>query len=166
MKEIFQLAINLEKEALSSYLRFGHQIEDLKGKNLFIRLAMDEFEHIEILERELEYFEKEKKIKDVEIPLTEIEKTVINLKPLLPKEKKVSDLNELNILQMALSLESKSIDFYQKQEKESSDEIAKKIWQRLKEIEEGHYKLIQAEIDSLTKTGFWFDFREFTLEEY
>lgn len=166
MNEIFRLAISLEKEALISYLRFGQEIKDLNGKNLFIRLAMDEFEHIEILEKEQEYFEKEKRFEELEIPQTEIEKSVTHLKPLLPKEKKVSDLNELNILQMALELEEKAIEFYQNQEKESKDKSAKKIWQRLKEIEEGHYKLIQAEIDSLTKTGFWFDFREFSLEEY
>ncbi|MCX7836388.1 MAG: ferritin family protein [candidate division WOR-3 bacterium] len=166
MNEIFQLAINLEKEALISYLRFAQQIAELAGKNLFIRLAMDEFEHIEILEKEQKYFEKEKSFKDVEIPKTEIEKTLPYLKPSLPKKRKVSDLNELNILQMALELEKKAIEFYQNQVKESQDEIIKKIWQRLKEIEEGHYKLIQAEIDSLTKTGFWFDFREFSLEEY
>ncbi len=164
MNEIFKLAIDLEKEALLSYLRFGHQIKDLRGKDLFIRLAMDEFEHIEILEKESQYFEKEKGFKELEIPLTEIEKIVDNLKPLLPKEKKISDLKELNILQMALTLEKKSIDFYQNQEKASKEEVSKKIWKRLKEVEEGHYRLIQAEIDYLTKTGFWFDFREFSLE--
>lgn len=164
MIEIFQLAINLEKEALISYLRFAQQIAELTGKNLFIRLAMDEFEHIEILEKEKNHFEKEKRFKELEIPQTEIEKYIANLKPFLPKKREVSDLNELNILQMALDLEKRSIDFYQNQEKGSKEEVAKKIWQRLKEIEEGHYKLIQAEIDSLTKTGFWFDFREFSLE--
>lgn len=164
MNEIFRLAINLEKEALISYLRFGQQIKDLTGKDLFIRLAMDEFEHIEILERELKYFEKEKGFEELEIPLTEIEKIVNHLKPSLPKEKKISDLKELNILQIALSLEKKSIDFYQNQEKLSKEDVSKKIWKRLKEIEESHYQLIQAEIDYLTKMGFWFDFREFSLE--
>jgi hypothetical protein len=34
----------------------------------------------------------------------------------------------------------------------------------LEEMEISHYNLIQAEIDSINKTGFWFSVREFTLE--
>jgi rubrerythrin len=70
----------------------------------------------------------------------------------------------LSALQVALNLEKRAIDFYGEQEKKSKDEIAQKMWKRLREIEESHYQLIQAEIDTLTKTGFWFDFREFSLE--
>ncbi len=164
MRNIFSLAIELEKEGLITYLRFGYQIENIAAKNLFIRLAMDEFEHMKILEEELAHFKKEAKLKKIKLPKTEIEKTTANLKPVLPQEKKEADVNELNALQVALNLEKRAIDFYGEQEKKSKDEIAQKIWKRLREIEESHYQLIQAEIDSLTKTGFWFDFREFSLE--
>jgi len=164
MRNIFSLAIELEKEGLITYLRFGYQIENIAAKNLFIRLAMDEFEHMKILEEELAHFKKEVKLKRIKLPKTEIEKATANLKPILPKEKKEADINELNALQVALNLEKRAIDFYSEQEKKSKDEIAQRIWKRLREIEESHYQLIQAEIDSLTKTGFWFDFREFSLE--
>ena len=164
MRNIFSLAIELEKEGLITYLRFAYQIENLAAKNLFIRLAMDEFEHLKILEEELVHFKKEAKLKRIRLPKTEIEKTTANLKPILPQEKKEADINELNALQVALNLEKRAIDFYGEQEKKSKDEIAQKMWKRLREIEESHYQLIQAEIDTLTKTGFWFDFREFSLE--
>jgi rubrerythrin len=164
MRNIFSLAIELEKEGLITYLRFAYQIENLAAKNLFIRLAMDEFEHLKILEEELAHFKKEAKLKRIRLPKTEIEKTTANLKPILPQEKKEVDINELNALQVALNLEKRAIDFYGEQEKKSKDEIAQKMWKRLREIEESHYQLIQAEIDTLTKTGFWFDFREFSLE--
>jgi rubrerythrin len=164
MRNIFSLAIELEKEGLITYLRFAYQIENLAAKNLFIRLAIDEFEHLKILEEELSHFKKEAKLKRIRLPKTEIEKTTANLKPILPQEKKEADINELSALQVALNLEKRAIDFYGEQEKKSKDEIAQKMWKRLREIEESHYQLIQAEIDTLTKTGFWFDFREFSLE--
>jgi len=31
-------------------------------------------------------------------------------------------------------------------------------------IEEGHLTIVRAEIDYLTRTGYWFDFKEFDME--
>jgi hypothetical protein len=31
-------------------------------------------------------------------------------------------------------------------------------------IEDGHVAIVQAELDSVTQMGFWFDYREFDLE--
>jgi peptide deformylase len=38
------------------------------------------------------------------------------------------------------------------------------MFARFLEIEEGHARIVQAEIDTLTGMGFWFDVQEFRLE--
>ncbi|MDZ7378537.1 MAG: rubrerythrin, partial [candidate division KSB1 bacterium] len=40
-----QTALAIEDQGLETYLKFARQTKDLTGKNMFIRLAMDEHEH-------------------------------------------------------------------------------------------------------------------------
>ncbi|MEO0206152.1 MAG: ferritin family protein, partial [candidate division WOR-3 bacterium] len=61
-------------------------------------------------------------------------------------------------------LEKRSIEFYNENKKHLNDPEAVKIFDRIIEMEESHYDLIQAEIDHIEQTGFWFGIREFTME--
>jgi len=42
--------------------------------------------------------------------------------------------------------------------------VRQKLFARLLEIEEGHVAIVQTEIDAVSRTGLWFDFEEFDLE--
>jgi hypothetical protein len=44
-----------------------------------------------------------------------------------------------------------------------SDE-GQQVFARFVEIEEGHLAIVQAEMDYLSKTGYWFDIKEFDME--
>ena len=43
-------------------------------------------------------------------------------------------------------------------------EEGKQLFAPFVEIEEGHLAIVRAEIDYLSKTGYWFDFKEFDME--
>ena len=45
-------AVEIEDNGLINYLKFARQTKDETGKNMFIRLAMDEHEHHIILEKQ------------------------------------------------------------------------------------------------------------------
>ena len=47
---------------------------------------------------------------------------------------------------------------------EELPEGARPLFRRFLEIEDGHLAMVQAEIDTLAGTGFWFDVQEFSLE--
>ena len=47
---------------------------------------------------------------------------------------------------------------------EMTDE-GQKMFSRFLEIEENHIAAVQAELDYITHTGYWFDFKEFDMEE-
>jgi hypothetical protein len=41
----------------------------------------------------------------------------------------------------------------------------RRLFERFVEIEEGHVAIVQAEMDLVSGTGFWFDTAEFSLEK-
>ncbi|MEO0116699.1 MAG: ferritin family protein [candidate division WOR-3 bacterium] len=157
-------AIGEEKKALITYLRFAYQTKNPKGKDMFIRLAMDEFEHMEGLSAELISLESKDQWCSYEIPVSEVEDLVPRLSGKEMETEGEKGVDDLTALRVALKLEESAIKFYRGEKEKAEDEIARKFWQRLEEMEIAHYDLIQAEIDNITKTGFWFGIREFTVE--
>jgi rubrerythrin len=72
--------------------------------------------------------------------------------------------SDLQVLQKALEVEHETSAFYRKMVAELPGE-GKALYRRFVEIEEGHGLIVQAEIDALTQTGFWFEFRSTDLED-
>lgn len=61
-------------------------------------------------------------------------------------------------------METETSDFYRRMVSELPAE-ARGLFSRFLEIEEGHLAIVQAQIDHVSGTGYWFDVREFDLEE-
>ena len=66
----------------------------------------------------------------------------------------------------ASSLPNKTVIFIDDR-KVSYKEFLHKVdaFARFLEIEENHIAAVQAELDYITNTGYWFDFKEFDMEE-
>lgn len=65
----------------------------------------------------------------------------------------------------ALELEHGISELYRRLVAEVDHPAAARLFQRFLEIEDGHTALVQAEIDFETRTGYFFDFQEFTLDD-
>lgn len=159
-----EFALEAEKTGLSSYLNFAYQTKDPTGKNMFLRLAMDEFDHMRLLEQQARNLQSTECFLPVTIEPSEIEKLVPKLSAKDLRIRGEHGVSELGALKTALNLEDEAIKFYRAQTKTATDENAKMMYSRLAEMEQAHYDLLQAEIDAIEKTGFWFNFREFSLE--
>ena len=72
--------------------------------------------------------------------------------------------SEVEHLQRALAAEKETSAFYQRMVAELSGE-RQRLFARFLEIEEGHVAIVQAEIDAVSGSGFWFDMKEFDLEK-
>jgi rubrerythrin len=70
---------------------------------------------------------------------------------------------ELEMLKAALQVEVETSEFYRRMV-EQLDSVGRRLFQRFVEIEEGHRAIVQAEIDCVSGSGFWFDTMEFSLE--
>ena len=66
------------------------------------------------------------------------------------------------MLEKALEVEYETSDFYKRMVLELPVE-GQELFVRFVEIEEGHKAIVQAEIDSVTGLGYWFDMPEFNL---
>ena len=159
-----EIAINAEKTGLKTYLDFGYKTKDESGKNMFLRLASDELEHMTILEKQRESIQEKECWISVKLEKSEIEKLTPVLKTKTQKIKGSEGLDQMSALRTALDLEDRAIKFYREQAQASIDPKAKDMYERLVKMEQAHYELIQAEIDYIEKTGFWFNLREFSLE--
>lgn len=159
-----QTAQEAEKKGLITYLNFAYQTKDTTGKNMFILLSMDEFNHLQILETQQKSIQEKECWLSIDIESSLIEKIVPELDKKELKVKGEKGLDQVSALKTALELENRAIQFYEVQAKNATEPRAKEMYQRLTEMERAHYDLVRAEIDYIEKTGFWFDIREFSLE--
>lgn len=161
---VLKTALIAERGALSNYLQFALKTEDISGKNVFLRLAADELEHMNLLERQAEAIRESGDWLKLKIAPSEVEMIVPRLQEKDVRIRGTKGQDQLAALRVALSLEQRAYDFYLAQARATDEPNAKRMYQRLAEMEDAHYQLIQAEIDSISRTGFWFGVREFSLE--
>ncbi len=161
--KLLDTGIELEKSGLRRYLDLARKSVNMDGKNLFIRLAEDEVDHMEILEGM-----KARVLKGVAYEPPKLE--VYDFKELLPKLNKGhmevkgdGKLTELDALKVAMEFEKKASDFYYKLAETVTDEQTKKFAMDLARWEESHYDLLQAELDQVQNTGFYLNIMEFDL---
>lgn len=153
-------AIQTERESLRNYLKFAWETTDLSGKNMFIRLATDEFEHARLLET----WTGPDAGRAVPVDLTFVEKLVPRLSDVSLRIRGTNGQNQLAALNTALELEQTAVRFYREHRARAHSDSAHLLFGRLVEMETAHAALIQAELDSIQQTGFWFGMPEFSLE--
>lgn len=163
-RKALKTAIAAEKKSLRNYLEFGLKTDDASGKNMFLRLAADELEHVNILERQSRSLQECGDWLKIEIEPSDVEMIVPRLGEKDVKIRGTSGQDQVTALHTALALEKRAHEFYANQAKQTPDHKAREMYLRLAEMEEAHYELIQAEIDAIGNTGFWLGLREFSLE--
>ena len=153
-----ETALEAEKQSLRGYLRLAWETRDSSGKQMFIRLATDEFEHMCLLETWLAG----------QLPgaidRSAIERLVPRLSDKSLQIRGTQGQHQLDALNTALELERSAQAFYEEHARDASPGPVRDAFTRLAEMETAHYALIQAEIDNIRQDGFWFGLPEFTLE--
>ena len=157
-------AIEIEEKGLDAFLKYARQTKDVTGKNMFIRLAMDENEHRRIIEKQLSNLMEGKPLEKIEIGTSEIEHVLPKIREKQQRTRGESGLLEVDALNTALDLERKAAKFFRDQAAMVDDEEVKAMFLRLAEWEDAHFDLIQAELDSIQGTGFWFGIPEFQMD--
>ncbi len=143
--EILGAALELEAKGFTFYTQAAKKTENQTGKRMFAQLAKEEEDHIIRLKQMFKDLYPKKTDKD--IPLFEVE---------------VSEYSgEVEALKIAADMEKKSIQFYEDWAKGNLESL----FSVLIEIEKEHLELLQAELDYVQRTGFWFDYFESSLED-
>ena len=143
--EILGAALELETKGFTFYTQAAKKTENETGKRMFAQLAKEEEDHIVRLKQMFKDLYPRKTGKD--IPLFEVV---------------VSEYSgEVEALKIAADMEKKSIQFYEDWAKNNLESL----FRVLIEIEKEHLELLQAELDYVQRTGFWFDYFESSLED-
>lgn len=166
LKDALAIAIEYEQKVRDHYAAGAEQVLDARGKKVFETLAREEQGHLAYLKSRLAEWTTKGAVETPELP------TILPTADWIEEARKrvqqgppptVAVQAELDLLKVALELERQTSGFYQ-QLVTTLDARHRPLFARFLEIEQGHLAIVQAEIDSITGTGTWFDIMEFSLE--
>lgn len=167
LDEAIGVALEFERKVRDHYYREGKAILDADGRRVFETLATEEQGHVDYLERCLAEWLKSGKVGDVPIKsvLPKGARWVAEARKKLEGRpgKRVAAANEIDALKIALQYEKDADAFYRKLVA-GLPEADRFLFGKFLEIEDGHLDLVQAQLDSVLQSGFWFDVMEFRLE--
>lgn len=165
LEEAIRTAISYETNIRDLYKEAAKTAPDPVGKKLFEMLGNDEQSHSDYLNVKLVQWQKTgqitvEKLKSVVPPLENIRRELEKLQDRMAKDDRKS---EKQILSKALRVEVETSNFYKKMVREMSGE-GQALFANFLEIEERHTEAIQIQLDYLSRTGYWFGFKEFDME--
>lgn len=164
IEKAIQTAIEFEHEVRDVYKAAAKQAVDPVGKRVFTVLADEEQGHVDYLENRLDEWRRTGEVNPGALTTAVPSQDVI-AEAATGVSQGMSDADhgtELEMLGKALEAERKTSSFYRRIVAELPPE-GQRLFQRFVEIEEGHVAIVQAELDSLTGTGAWFDILEVKL---
>ena len=165
IEEAIKTAIEYEVRIRDIYREATAAVDDEVGKRIFETLCKDEQHHIDYLQHKL------KQLQDTGTIVPERLNSAIPSQEIVEREaEKVKSLVAKDflgirrqMLSKALKVEIETSNFYQKMVNELTVE-GRTLFERFLEIENNHIKAVQFELDYLSKTGYWFDIKEFDME--
>ncbi len=165
MKEAIKTAMELEANIRDIYANACDKCSDPAGKRVFEMLRDDEQYHLDYLTKRLAEVEEQgsialEPIKTIIPDAKQIQAQVEKLKKTVAKE----DRGVLqHLLSNALNAELQTSEYYKKMASEYTGDL-KEMFTRFLQIEDAHVEAVQAELDYVMRTGYWFDFKEFDME--
>lgn len=163
--EAIQAAIVYETKIRDLYQDSAASTRDPTGIRVFSLLAEDEQRHLGYLHHKLAQWNETGMIgiddlKSVVPSARVIREEMAVLKETLSKEDRT---DEKRMLAKALAVEVETSRFYRRMVDEMTDDT-RPMFSRFLEIENEHIEIVQAELDFVSRTGYWFDIKEFDME--
>ena len=151
--EIIIQAIKTEQDGIEFYMKSAETTEDKKGQDIFRQLAIDEKNHLELLEKQ--YKQLKNDMKWAKLP--EIKKVMsYQDSALFPKGKEAFEKSvtkksgEIDAILFGLDIENKSFDLYNRSANDIEDAIAKEMFEFLAAEERGHFDILMMRYQYLT----------------
>jgi rubrerythrin len=157
MLKILDTGIELEKKGILTYLRLALATKSLTGKNMFIRLAADEFDHMRKLEKIRAAKTGKKPLRLTPVPKKEIDEILRKLTRPDLLEKAEAGLEDLDALKLGVDMEARSVSLYRRLARSAGDRKIVELATDLARWEEYHQDLLSAEIDSIRNSGLYLD---------
>ena len=163
--EAIQTAIDYETKVLNIYRNASESLPDSARKRLFKALADDEQYHVDYLVKKLNQWQKtgQLTVEDLKSSNPDIEAIAGDIGKLESRMSEEDRGDKKQMLSKALTVEVETSNFYKKMVSEMSEE-GQQLFSQFIVIEDGHIKAVQAELDFINSSGYWFDSKEFDME--
>ena len=165
--EAIVTALQYENKVRDHYQWAASEAGEPKGQRFFEALAKEEQGHVDYLDSRLKQWRAEGKLSadpiGTVIPAPDFLQKGLEMIKASQEKRDYSD--DYKRLFTALKLEEEVSTYYKGLVETLSDPNAKAMFGRFLEIEDGHTAIVQAEVDVLTRTGYFYEFQEFNLEE-
>lgn len=165
--EVLRDAIAMEVDGKDFFERASRMMTRKRSRDMFVSLATQEERHIAVLGHELARLDKglgwtsleKAKRATKSDPQTSVFADAgvgrLGLRP---------DAGELEVIDLGIEVEKKSIEYYRISGKGAGNVNAEQVFNWLVGEESGHLTILQAERDSRSGSGFYYDSMEFSLE--
>ena len=165
IEEAIRLAIEYETKILAVYIQATDEVKDARGKKVLLMLADEEQGHVAYLQDKLSTWQDQGVLHFDTLPsrLPAVDSIRAKANKIADKFSDKPLVRERQILERARKAEIETSKFYEGLVAELSDDC-QKMFARFLEIENEHVQLVQAELDFITQSGFWFDFAEIDME--
>ena len=165
IEEAIKTAIEFETRIRDIYQEATAAVADEVGKRIFETLCKDEHHHIDYLQHTLRQWQDTGTIVPARLDSVVPSQEIVNREAEKVKSLVAKDFLGIKrqMLSKALETEIETSDFYQRMVNELPAE-GRALFERFLEIENNHIKTFQFELDYLSKTGYWFDIKEFDME--
>lgn len=167
LEEAIKTAIAHETQIEQLYREAFDLVSDQAGKRLFRALAEDEASHIAYLKDQLVQWHQAGKISPEKLEMSVPPRDVVGkgVKEMNVRLKPEDRTDEKQMLSKALAVEIETSRFYEQMASEMPGE-GRRLFARFLEIENEHIAMVQAELDYISRTGYWLDFKEFDMEDF
>ena len=165
IEQAIKTAIEFEIRIRDVYREAEAAVDDETGKRIFGALGDDEQHHIDYLQHTLEQLKITGKLDPAELQSATPSREHISREAAKVASMMTKEFHGIRkqMLSRALKAEIETSDFYRKMVDELPAE-GRALFSRFLEIENNHIEAVQFELDYMSKTGYWFDFKEFDME--
>ena len=163
-----KFAMQLERNGCAFYKEVAAATQDPMGKKVFTQLGKEEIDHLRLLETELARLqaagvrEGESSEAGTDFEAATAESGIF---PSLDEAWQIGEAaGDAGALRVALASEEKAFAFYGEIAKQSPEPETRAMYEQLAEMEDGHRKLLQWELDYVLGDGYWCDVAQFDME--
>ena len=133
------------------------------GKKMFQWLAAEEVKHLETFSKLFSQILKDDDWKKY-VDADRIRGEAPLIKKLQENMKREGSKGEVEAIRIGMELERNAIKFFQEAAATADDPKAAKIFTEISEEEKFHYDMLEAQHDSVTKSGFWLGSASFKMD--
>jgi len=160
-------AIEMELEGKAFFEEVANKSRNRRTKGTFMSLVKQEQRHVDIIGEELSRLEKGldwASLGEMKSSAPTYPKLSVFRDNEFRRLKFDPESGELEALKLGMEVEKKSIEYYRSAGVQTPEPKAKEMFYWLVGEEAGHLTILSAEYENRTKSGFYYDNMEFSLE--